>query len=153
MCGIKQNFIQNWDLIWAAAWQNHRTDMCARRRLRSPGHPPSLIRDFAVRMSNPWVLSFSLSAQRRQCSDWADAQAELSLRLAHMPIVVFVILRLIYVLLRRKRWSLLVFYLCIQVWWLHVLLLFLSEPTESCDQRLWNFLEWFLLDSCQFHIS
>ena len=28
-----------------------------------PGHPPSLIRVFAVRMKKPWVLSYALSAQ------------------------------------------------------------------------------------------
>ena len=30
-----------------------------------PGHLPSLIRIFAVRMKEPWVLSYPLSAQRR----------------------------------------------------------------------------------------
>ena len=30
-----------------------------------PGHPPSLIRVFAVRMKKAWVLSYLLSAQRR----------------------------------------------------------------------------------------
>ena len=30
-----------------------------------PGHPPSLIRVFAVRMKKAWVLSHLLSAQRR----------------------------------------------------------------------------------------
>ena len=30
-----------------------------------PGHPPSLIRVFAVRMKKPWALSYPLSAQRR----------------------------------------------------------------------------------------
>ena len=30
-----------------------------------PGHPPSLIRVFAVRMKKPWVLSYPLSAQQR----------------------------------------------------------------------------------------
>ena len=44
-----------------------------------PGHPPSLISVFAVRMKKPWVLTYPLSAQRRLWSDWADAQAELSL--------------------------------------------------------------------------
>ena len=37
-----------------------------------PGHPPSLIRLFAVRMKKAWVLSYSMSAQRRLWSDWAD---------------------------------------------------------------------------------
>ena len=43
-----------------------------------PGHPPSLIRVFAVRMKKAWVLSYPLNAQRRLWSDWADAQADLS---------------------------------------------------------------------------
>ena len=30
-----------------------------------PGHPPSLIRVFAVRMKKAWVLSYLLSAQRK----------------------------------------------------------------------------------------
>ena len=47
-----------------------------------PGHPRSLIRVFAVRMKKAWVLSYPLSAQRRPWSDWADAQADLSLRWA-----------------------------------------------------------------------
>ena len=41
--------------------------------------PPSLIRAFTVRMKKPWVLSYPLSAQRRLWSDWADAQADLSI--------------------------------------------------------------------------
>ena len=45
-----------------------------------PGHPPSLIRVFTVCMKKAWVLSYPLSAQRRLWSDWADAQADLSLR-------------------------------------------------------------------------
>ena len=49
------------------------------------GHPPSLIRVFAVRMKKAWVLSYPLSAQWRLWSEWADAQADLSLCLAHMP--------------------------------------------------------------------
>ena len=42
------------------------------------------MRVFAVRMKNAWVLSYPLSAQRRLWSDWANAQADLSLRRAHM---------------------------------------------------------------------
>ena len=59
-----------------------------------PGHPPSLIRVFAVRMKNAWVLRYPLNALRRVWSDWADAQADLSLRWAHTQFVGFVILRL-----------------------------------------------------------
>ena len=59
-----------------------------------PGHPPSLIRVFAVRMKKAWVLSYPLSAQRRLRSDWANAQADLSLRRAHTHFVGFVTRRL-----------------------------------------------------------
>ena len=47
-------------LNWAASWQNQQNDMCAQRRLRSdqPGHPPRLIRVFAVRMKKACVLSY-----------------------------------------------------------------------------------------------
>ena len=52
--------------------------MCAQQRLSNdsdqPGHPPSLIRVFAVRMKKSWVHSYPLSAQRRCWSNWADAQ-------------------------------------------------------------------------------
>ena len=59
-----------------------------------PGHPPSLIRVFAARMKKAWVLSYPLSAQRKLWSDWADAQADLSLRWAHSHFVGFVTRRL-----------------------------------------------------------
>ena len=54
-----------------------------------PGHPPSLIGVFAVRMKKAWVLSYPLSAKRRLLSDWADAQVDLSLRWAHSHFVGF----------------------------------------------------------------
>ena len=38
---------------------------------------------FTVGMKKAWVLSYLLSAQQRLWSDWADAQADLSLRWAH----------------------------------------------------------------------
>ena len=47
-------------------------------------------RVFAVRMKKPWVLNYPLSAQRRRWSDWADTQADLSLRWAHTRFVGFV---------------------------------------------------------------
>ena len=46
-------------------------------------------------MKNAWVLSYQLSAQRRLRSDWADVQADLSLRWAHSHFVCFVTRRLI----------------------------------------------------------
>ena len=43
-----------------------------------PGHPPSLIRVFAVRMKNPWVLGYTLIAQWRlirlgRCPGWSES--------------------------------------------------------------------------------
>ena len=54
-----------------------------------PGHPPSLIRVLAVHMTKPWVLSYPLSRLQRLWSDWADAQADPSLRWLHMPFCWF----------------------------------------------------------------
>ena len=57
-----------------------QNDMCAQRRSDQPGHPPSLIRVFAVRTVGRWGPNVSSCGQRRLWSDWADVQAELSLR-------------------------------------------------------------------------
>ena len=53
-----------------------------------PGHPPSLIRAFAVHIKTPWVLSYPLSTQRRLWSDCTDAQANLSLWWVHCMLVL-----------------------------------------------------------------
>ena len=53
-----------------------------------------ICRVFAVRMKKAWVLSYPLSAQRRHWSDWADAEADLSLRGVHSHFVGFVMSRL-----------------------------------------------------------
>ena len=45
-----------------------------------PEHPPSLIRVFAVPVKKAWVLGYPLRTQQRLWSDWADAEADLSLR-------------------------------------------------------------------------
>ena len=83
--------------IWGATWQNQQNGMCAQWIFRSAWA-------FAQSDQSPlsaWrklgVLSYPLSAQRRLWSDWADAQADLSLRWAHMPFFFgFVIRRLNY---------------------------------------------------------
>ena len=66
-------------LLWTTTWQNQQSDCVPSVDSDQPGHPPSLIRVFAVRMKKSWVLSYPLSTQRRLWSDWADAQADLSL--------------------------------------------------------------------------
>ena len=81
---------------WAAAWQNQQCGCVPSEDSDQPGHPPSLIRVSAVRMKKSWVLSYPLSEQRRLWSDWADAQADLSLRWAHTYFIGFVMSRLIY---------------------------------------------------------
>ena len=63
--------------------------------LDHPGHPPSLIRVFAVCMKKACVLSYPLTAQRRLWSDWADVQADLSLRWAHSHFVGFFLIVLV----------------------------------------------------------
>ena len=45
-----------------------------------PGHWPSLIIVFAVRMKKARIFSYPLSSQRGLRSDWADAQVDLSRR-------------------------------------------------------------------------
>ena len=80
---------------WAATWQNQQSECAPSEDSDQPGHPPSLIRVFAVRMKKARVLSYPLSAQWRLWSDWADAQADLSLRWAHSHFVGFVMSRLI----------------------------------------------------------
>ena len=55
--------------------------MCAQWRLRSA---------WASGMKKAWVLSYPLSTQRRLWSDWADAQADLSLRWAHTHFAGFI---------------------------------------------------------------
>ena len=42
-----------------------------------PGHPPSLIRVFTVRLKIDRILSYSVSAQWRLWSDWASAHGRL----------------------------------------------------------------------------
>ena len=75
--------------IWAISWQNQQSECAPSEDSDQPGHPPSLIRVFTVHMKKAWTLSYPLSAQRRLWSDWADAQADLSLRWAHSHIVGF----------------------------------------------------------------
>ena len=83
-------------IFWAATWQNQQSDCAPSEDSDQPRHPSSLMRVFAVRMKKAWVLSYPLSAQRRLWSDWADAQADLSLRWVHSHFVGFVMSRLFY---------------------------------------------------------
>ena len=67
-----------------------------------PGHPPSLIRVLAVGMEPTMTLSYPLTAQQRLRSDWANAKADLSRLVVHMPFVGFVLLWHIWS--NKKHW-------------------------------------------------
>ena len=81
-------------IIWAATWQNQQSDRAASEDSDQPGHPPSLIGAFAMRWMCSQVPKLSSCGQRRLWSDWADAQADLSLRWAHSHFVGCVMSRL-----------------------------------------------------------
>ena len=77
--------------LWAVTWQNKQSVCVPSEDSDQPRHPPSLIRVFAVHW--PKVSS---CRQQRFWSDWADAQADLSLRWVHSHFVDFVISCLLY---------------------------------------------------------
>ena len=77
--------------ISATTWQNQQSECAPSEDSDQPGHAPSLIRDFTVRMKKPWILSYPLNAQRILRSAWADAQADRILRWAQTHFIGFVI--------------------------------------------------------------
>ena len=87
---------------WAATWKKQKSECAPSEDSDQPEHPPSLIRVLAVRMKTVWVLSYTLSASRSLWSDWADAQADLSLRWAHTHFVGFVMSRLRFIEAQQK---------------------------------------------------
>ena len=68
----KNYFSQNLTgfIKWAATRQNQQSECAPSEDSDQPGHLPSLIWVFAVRMMKPWALSYPLSTQRRPWSDW-----------------------------------------------------------------------------------
>ena len=82
--------------IWAATRENQQCGCAPSADSDQPGHPPSLIRVYAVRMKVTWTLNYRLSAKRRVWSAWVDAQADLTLRWAYNHFVGFLLSRLNY---------------------------------------------------------
>ena len=82
--------------LWATTWQNQQYGCAPSEDSDQPGHPPSLIRVFAVRMKKAWVLSYPLSAQRRLGSDWADAAHSFCWFCHVVPLMFPVLYRLCY---------------------------------------------------------
>ena len=82
------------EMIWAASWQNQQNGMCAQRRMRSawasaqsdrslhcqPGHLPSLIGVFAVRMKKPWVLIPSKTSRSVSSIPWITPEIRRKIR-------------------------------------------------------------------------
>ena len=65
-------------VIWAASWQNQQNECVPSEDSDQPGHLPSLITVFTVRMKKTWVLSYPISAQRRLirlggCPGWSES--------------------------------------------------------------------------------
>ena len=81
--------------VWATTWLNQQNECTPSEDSDQPGHPPSLIRVFAVRSMDSWGPKISSCGQRRLWSDWVDAQADLCLRWGHTHFVGFVMSRLI----------------------------------------------------------
>ena len=73
---------------WATTWQNQQNDCASSEDSNQPGHPPSLIRVLAIRSVGSRGPKLSSCGQQRLWSDWADAQAHLSLRWTHSHFVV-----------------------------------------------------------------
>ena len=66
-----QDNVTVWNNIWAASWKTNKMAFAPSEDSDQPQLPPSLIRVFFISMKNPWILSYSLSAQRRLRSAWA----------------------------------------------------------------------------------
>ena len=73
---------------WAATWQNQQNECAPSEDSDQPGHSLSAWRKLGS-LATHW-------AQSEDWSDWADAQADLSLRWAHTHFVGFVMSWLIF---------------------------------------------------------
>ena len=66
------------ETIWAKTRQNQHSECVPSEDSDQPGHPPSLIRVFAVRMKKAWVLSYPLSTAKTlirlgRCPGWSES--------------------------------------------------------------------------------
>ena len=94
MHGVKMHTLSNSDVGFgtynrASARQNQQNRCAPSEDSDQTVHPPNQIRFFVVRSIGSQGPNFSSCGQRRLLSDWADAQADLSLRWAHMPLCRF----------------------------------------------------------------
>ena len=79
--------------IWAATWQNQQNNCAPSEDSDQPGHLPSLLRVFAVRMKKAWVLGYPLATHWAHSAD--SDQTEWMPRLiwvfAGLSVILFVL--------------------------------------------------------------
>ena len=92
--GVVQ-YSSRWEIFELRHDKSNKVTVCPAKTQISLGICP-VWSDFAVCMKKALVLSYPLSAQQRLWSDWADAQADLSLCWAHSHFAGFVVSRLIW---------------------------------------------------------
>ena len=83
-------------IFWAASWQNQQNGMCAQRKLRSAwasAHSDQSLPFSVWKKLESFATHWALS---EDWSDWADAQADLSLGWVHSHLVGFVMRRFIF---------------------------------------------------------
>ena len=96
--------------LWAATWQNQQNDCVPSEDSDQSGHPPSLIRVFAVRIKKPWALSYPLSACGSEDSDQTGRMPRLIWVFAGRTLILLVLsCRGSYVpvvsICKRLKWS------------------------------------------------
>ena len=89
--GSVYKYLKQESQVWIYEPLHDKTNkmMCAPSEDSDPGHLPSLIRVFPVRMKEYWAFNYLLCTHWRLWSDWVDAQSDLSLRWAHMSFCCF----------------------------------------------------------------
>ena len=99
---IFNSFWEVYILVWACAWQNQQNNMCAQRRLRSAGHPPSLIRVFAVRSMDSQGPNVSSCGLRRL---WSKCLGKTFFSAVWLPIIVLKTNNNFFSLNTKTTWS------------------------------------------------
>ena len=88
----RKHFVHKWISVMKIESKTNKTNKMAGALIEDPdqrGHPPSLIRVFAVRFMGSLGSKLSSCRQWRLRSDRADAQADLSLLWSHKPFCWF----------------------------------------------------------------
>ena len=85
---LKAGFVVMWLIYELPHDKNKRMTCASSEDSDQPGHQPSLIRVFAVLSKGSQGPKLSSRGQRKLWSDWADAQVDLSIRLAYVILLV-----------------------------------------------------------------